>query len=97
MVTGQGLLLYVRCNRSIGPYWAIAEYLESDEIRALLSRMEQTGHDCGRAIRTTMARARNLRRSRFRFWFHRRTSLQSQRKLDAVAGDLLHRRGWAHA
>src|SRR5215475_9904718 len=76
----------------------LAEYLEeSDEIRALLSRMEQAGHDCGRAIRTTMARARNLRRARFRFWFHRRTSLQSQRKLDAVAGDLLHRRGWAHA
>ena len=56
MVTGQGLLLYVRCKKSIVSYRAIAEYLEeSDEIRALLSRMEQAGHDCGAAIRTIMA------------------------------------------
>src|SRR5215813_9968476 len=79
-------------------YWAIAECLEeSDEIRALLSCVEQAGHDRGAAIRTIVARARNLRRARFRLWFHRGASLQSQRKLDALAGHLLHRRGWAHA
>src|SRR5262249_59577010 len=69
----------------------------SDEIRALLSCVEQAGHDRGAAIRTIVARARNLRRARFRLWFHRGASLQSQRKLDALAGHLLHRRGWAHA
>src|SRR5262245_4081749 len=70
---------------------------KSDEIRALLSCMEQAGHDCGAAIRTIVARARNLRRARFRLRFYRRASLQSQRKLDAVAGDLLHGRSWRHA